>query len=280
MSSLADIKRRLASVKQTRRITGAMKTVSIAKMRKASENYEKSRAYAALVDEIMKAAATSEGEIYFSVNDTLKKYLLVLSTDRGLCGGFDHDVLRFADGVISENADTVVMPIGRAATEHYSGAKNCDARFSGCYSADAEDAKNVADALLEMFGTVAGEIAIVYVSGRTPIKRVLLPIAAPTDDGKTQDLLLEPSRKDVVDALVPLYVTAAVLDALQSHVLAEHGARQAAMSAATDSADKIIDELSVQYNRARQAGVTEQITEIIGATSALGSNGGDNEKRS
>ena len=99
MSSLADIKRRLASVKQTRRITGAMKTVSIAKMRKASENYEKSRAYAALVDEIMKAAATSEGEIYFSVNDTLKKYLLVLSTDRGLCGGFDHDVLRFADGV-------------------------------------------------------------------------------------------------------------------------------------------------------------------------------------
>ena len=101
MSSLADIKRRLASVKQTRRITGAMKTVSIAKMRKASENYEKSRAYAALVDEIMKAAATSEGEIYFSVNDTLKKYLLVLSTDRGLCGGFDHDVLRLAGGVIS-----------------------------------------------------------------------------------------------------------------------------------------------------------------------------------
>lgn len=274
MSGLADIKRRLESVKQTRRITGAMKTVSVAKMRKASESVEKSRAYSAIVGEIMKAAATNDGGMYFAKYPALEKYVLVLSTDRGLCGGFDHDVLRFADGVVGD-AD-IVMPIGKAASEYYSGRDGCDTRFAKCYSPRAEDAKAVSDALIDMFGVVAGEISIVYADGREPVERTLLPI---TGSAGADEIMLEPSREAVISALVPLYVTSAVLDALQCHVLAEHTARQAAMTAATDSADKLIDELSMRYNRARQAGVTEQITEIIGATSALGGNGGGNEKR-
>lgn len=283
MGSLADIKRRLESVKQTRRITGAMKTVSVAKMRKASDSYEKSRAYAELIDKIMNAAAGGEysGDCeYFSQDGKArsgKKYVVVLSTDRGLCGGFDHDVLRFADGVIDN--DSVVMSVGRAATEYYKDRAGVEIEFSRCYSVQAANAKRIADRLLELYESGAREISIVYFSARKPVNKVLLPIQKPHDGG-CNNVLLEPSRDEIINTLVPLYLSSSVYSALQSHVVSEHSARQAAMTAATDSADKLIGMLSVQYNRARQASVTEQIIEIIGATSAIGGSGGGNEKRS
>ncbi len=125
MNSLSDIKRRLVSVKQTRQITGAMETVSISKMRKATERYETSREYVNAVRATMRCAAGCVPPP--EKPRSARKAVFVVAADKGLCGAFNHDVLRLADGVI--DADTVIIPIGKIAAEYFRKRENVDDRF-------------------------------------------------------------------------------------------------------------------------------------------------------
>lgn len=285
-SSLSDIKRRLASVRQTRQITGAMETVSVAKMRKAAEKLDKNRAYTAMLNSVMLEIAASGVEVneMFYAPNSGKKLVVILSSDRGLCGGFDHDIFKCADGIIDD--DTVIMPIGKMACDNYKSRSNSDIRFAFFNIAEYENARQIAAQLLDMYGNGIREITIVYsdLIGHATVQpkaRRLLPLEKPNkqsdQEQKTSNLDgFEPSVQEVFDTLKTLYIAGAVYGASLANSASEHYARRTMMSAATKSADEIISKLTVEYNRSRQAVITEQIVEISGSTEALKKN----EKRS
>lgn len=279
MSNLSDIKRRLASIKQTRQITGAMQTVSIVKMRKATELYESSRAYINMLKEITESLPGCDGadSALFSPPNSGAPLYFVITSDKGLCGGFDNEIFKTASAALPENA--VVMPIGRAGAEKFKNFPNVDTRFVGAYSVDRATSDAIRDYVLDGYGSAFDSVYVVYSrftgkSGAPTVTR-LLPIE---QGGAHKPLYTDKPVEQVYGRLLPLYLSGMLYGALLNNHTSEQYARHAAMSAATDSADSAIAALSVEYNRARQNTVTSQITEIIGATSALGSKGVRNEE--
>lgn len=289
MSNLSDIKRRLSSVKQTRQITGAMETVSIVKMRKATERYEKSRAYISMLNDMMQSLAQCEGadsSEFFAPVKKGKRLVIVISTDRGLCGGFDHDIFKLASSLVGD--DTVFMPIGVIGGDRYKNDVNADLRFAEYYVADYSVAEKISDYVLSEYGKTFDRVSVVYSkfigSGGAPTVGELLPLTPRESDSNknSQRLFAAQPIDELYGKLLPLYVPGMIYGALINNYTSEQYARHAAMSAATDSADAIINDLSIEYNRARQSSVTSQLTEIVGANSALGFDGKGvrSEKRS
>ncbi|MDE6029650.1 MAG: F0F1 ATP synthase subunit gamma [Clostridiales bacterium] len=280
MGNLSDVKRRLSTVKQTRQITRAMQTVSVAKMRKAEEVNHRSAAYLALITDVMRNVNARDCD--FAPPAVGKDVLLVLSSDRGLCGGFDNGNLSVAQKAIDD--DTLVMPIGQTAVNFFKSASNVDMRFGHLSAVGNGAAKEISDYLLKQYGNGVKSISVAY---STVDKRVvnptverLLPITDIKSDGNSgAEVLFEPSPEQVLRALVPLYLSGKIYGALTANFAAEQSARHQAMSAATDSADELIVQLAGEYNRERQAAVTGQIVEIVGATAALSRKGGSGEKR-
>lgn len=268
MSNLSDIKRRLTSVKQTRQITGAMETVSVAKMRKAVERCENCRAYRDAVSDIMYAVSDCVADVAPSSG---MDALIVLSSDKGLCGAFDHDLFKLVDKQTDGN--TTLFPVGQAGIDYYKTKPNVDLRFGQRYVATYKNANDIATELLTQYGNGIRTISIAYSKfsgGRTEtVVEQLLPLKKNNEQKRTIPGVFEPSADSVYFALLPLYFADLIYCAILSNVAAEHGARRAAMSSATDSADMLIAKLIMDYNRVRQSSVTEQITEIIGSTSAM-----------
>lgn len=281
MNNQADIKRRLASVRQTRQITGAMEMISVSKMRKSMERFDENRVYFDTLDRVV-------ADIFDTDDPDVAEYIkpkknggdavIVLASDKGLCGGFNHDVLRLADGVISD--DTTVIPIGQIAFEHYTAKKRggagfeLDGAFVGVAGCDYGNAKRVADSVLSRYGKEFRTVSLVYTrlvshSVWQPVVKTLLPVAAGERGAKEKSAAakaeFEPSAADVFMRLLPMYLGGIIYGALVHSAASEHSARRAAMSASAKNADDIIADLSMEYNRARQSAVTEQITEIIGS---------------
>jgi len=280
---MSDIKRRIVSVKQTRQITGAMETISVVKMRKSLERFDKNHDYFdilyAVMANIVKHADPDAAEL-IAPPESGRKAVIVIASDKGLCGSFNHDIFRTADEII--DGDTVVMPIGQTAVERYGARDNADNRF-GAFGGqtDYAHAKAIADAVIEMYGHGVRSVAAVYThtashSSWAPRVMKILPVDIGELDGKAQNadvsaaMMFEPSASAVLEKLTPMYVGGLIYGAFIHSDAAEHSARRVAMSAAAKNADEMIGALSVEYNRARQAAVTEQITEIIGSTQAPG----------
>lgn len=277
MNNLADIKRRIASVKQTRQITGAMETISVSKMRKSFEMSESNGAYSALIS---KTAA----EIFLSCGDELAEMsppadgaelFIIIASDKGLCGGFNHDIFKFADKILDERA--AVIPIGRTAYEKYGDRKDVNIEFATSATPDYNMAKAISKAVLGRYGKDVKSVAAIYGEVQKggavkPTKKQILPIEKKADL-RPRELSLEPSATELYREILPLYLTGTIYTAIVSGAAAEHGARRAAMAASSKSADETIYALSTEYNRARQSSVTAQITEIIGSTQAFGDRG-------
>lgn len=279
MSNLSDIKRRLSTVKQTRQITRAMQTVSVAKMRKAEEINNRSAAYLALITDIMRSINASDCDFVAPTDG--KEVLLVLSSDRGLCGGFDNGIFSLAEKAIADN--TLVMPVGQAAVNYFMSAKNVNLMFGQLSATGNDGAKKISDYLIKQYGNGVKSISIAYsVIDKQlvcPMVERLLPIEHIVNGGNVTETLFEPSPRQVYDALLPLYLSGKIYGAITANFAAEQGARHQAMTAATESADALILQLSGEYNRERQAAITGQIVEIVGATAALSRKGGSGEKR-
>ncbi|MCH5162535.1 MAG: ATP synthase F1 subunit gamma [Clostridiales bacterium] len=284
MRSLADIKRRLASVQKTRRITGAMETISTAKMKKALERFESNSAYFDILFGAIRAIANS-GDV--DVKELIKppqegkKLVIVVASDKGLCGSFNHDVFALSDTIIDD--ETVVMPIGRLAYEHFSRRGDAiDDRFIDEVCApDYGRAKKFADVVLDEYGKSIKSVRLVYtrlVSRTlwTPKVVELLPLTNDEIGDENSDKVnlsgveFEPSQASVFKRLFPLYVSGMIYGAFISSATAEHGARQAAMSASSQNADEMIENLSIEYNSARQSAVTEQIIDVVASARAIG----------
>ena len=279
MNNQADIKRRLASVRQTRQITGAMEMISVSKMRKSLERFDENHIYFDTLDNVV-------ADIFDTYDPDLAEFVrpskcggkavIVLASDKGLCGGFNHDVIKTADGIVT--ADTTVIPIGQIPFDHYAAKKRGGAEFAlddgfvGASAPDYGNAKRVADSVLSRYGKEFGSVSLVYtrlVSHAVwqPVIKQLLPVDAKMrgrgEKKSSARAEFEPSVCEVFERLLPMYLGGTVYGALVHSAASEHSARRAAMSASAKNADEMIAELSMEYNRARQSAVTEQITEII-----------------
>ena len=275
MLNLPELKRRITSVKQTRQITGAMETISVSKMRKSIEACDSAKAYIDGLSDILSSVLVSQ-------DDALKEYIappengldavIVISSDRGLCGAFNHDLIKAAQ--VSVNDNSFVIPIGQTADKHFTQSDNIDTSFVELSSScDMTEISRLTDMLLSIYGSKIKSVSLVYgklvtKAVTTVVTKRLLPLEISDNGEALKKIEFDPSPMAVLDGLLPLYIGGMIYGALLDSAAAEHSARRAAMSASTKNADAMIEALSLEYSRARQSTVTSQITEIIGSRQA------------
>ncbi|MED5463521.1 MAG: ATP synthase F1 subunit gamma [Myxococcota bacterium] len=293
MASLRDIRTRIKSVKNTQKITGAMKLVAASKLRRAQDAIEAARPYASEIGQaIARVGASIQASDEVVVNPLLeareikRARLVVMTSDRGLCGGFNASILRRADQFIAEHADVYdeveIATIGRRAYEHFRKQEGVTLKdYPGVFNRlNFQEALAIAE---EFSGDYAdGKVDAVYLlynEFKSAISQVvtvsqLVPVAGIEEDGSEDDrgsleYIYEPNAQGVLDSLVPRYVATLVWRALLESNASEHGARMSAMDSATKNGKEIEDKLTLQYNRARQANITQELMEIVGGAEAL-----------
>jgi len=293
MANLKQIRTRIGSVKSTQKITRAMKLVAAARLRRAQENITKLRPYAVKTMEVISsvAARIPEGEAphpLLAKKDEIESVLLVvLTSDRGLAGAFNANIEKAAykrwKELEAEGKRVEFAVIGRKGKEFLErrGAKI------------ARDITGVfEDPTIEKAGEIARSIADAYVASaetgekldacyliynefksaisQEVIVEPLLPIVPKElDEGDVAELLYEPNEADLLETLLPLYLEVEIYRAVLESVASEHGARMTAMDAATNNASDMIEKLTLVYNRARQAAITTELTEIISGAETL-----------
>ena len=286
MPSLQDIKRRITSVQKTQQITRAMRMVAGAKLRRAQEAIESARPYAERMRGILEEVASAQGGAehpLLEARDRVESVeLVVVTSDRGLCGGFNSNVIKHAQGVIAarEGCAVTVTTAGRKANEFFRSRFPDD--MGGDYPQEgwvtygiaAEIASRVASRF--QAGEV-DEVVLVYaefVSVMTQVPRDvrLLPFSADTEAGNAAEgaaYEIEPDAERLLSVLVPKAVETEVYRALLENQAGEHAARMAAMESATRNTEELIDALTLQFNRARQASITKELVEIVSGAEAL-----------
>jgi F-type H+-transporting ATPase subunit gamma len=289
MATLRTIRKRITSVKNTRQITKAMYMVSAAKLRRAQENAENGRPYSqALKATIADLVSRIEDKDHplLQPRDQIKNVeLLLITSDRGLCGGYNANLIRMAENFIKENQGKYekieVSVLGRKAQDYYKRRRRPvrKATTNLLRTVGFGLAAKLADELTERY--VSGEVDAVFVVYSTfksalnqkPTIVQLLPFQLEeTDEPKAAtmvDYIYEPSAKEILAALLSRQVRAQLFSAMQEAVASELGARMTAMDSATSNASDMIDSLTLQFNRARQAAITKELMEIIGGAEAL-----------
>jgi len=283
-SNLSDIKRRIKSVNSTEHITNAMKLVSTAKLRKAKATFEKTREYFHFITDSIE-------EIFNSTADIPEKYLpgnreinktcyVIISSCRGLCGGFNTNIIKAAEKEMNPDPElSVIVAVGSRAKEYFE--KRCHNIHSE-YCAPPEnisflETKEISRPIIEMYddGTV-DKVVLIYTSFLSTMEQkvktvTLLPFSIEYDPDvlKIEKVVeYEPSVEDVFNYLVPKYVEVMIYGAIVESATCEHAARRIAMESATDNARDMLSSLSLYYNRARQASITREIVEIVAGSEA------------
>jgi F-type H+-transporting ATPase subunit gamma len=282
MPSLKALRKRIATVRSTQQITKAMKMVAAAKLRRAQDAAERARPYAGKLTEMFAAVAAGvepEAHPLLARREERRVDLLVLTSDRGLCGGYNSNLLRHAAGLVRERpeVDVSVTVVGRKGLDYYRrrGAKMV-AHHLGILTTPAGTlAKAVADELTGRFVAAESDaVYLVYNRFRSAISQVpstvrLLPVAPPAGDAPPADYIFEPERPALLAALLPRYIEALIAQALLEAVASEHAARMTAMGNATTNATEMIGTLTLWMNRARQATITKELMEVVGGAEAL-----------
>jgi F-type H+-transporting ATPase subunit gamma len=285
MASLRDIRKRIASVKNTQKITNAMKMVSAAKLRRAEEAIKAARPFAEKMRDVMLslAARTNPGVHPMLVVRPVEKVLLVLITaDRGLCGAFNTNLNRRSEAFIREmkakGVQVDMINVGRKGNDYFRRRNvNIAEKFVNVMNnVDFQLAGQVVDAAAR--GFTSGdyqEVYILYNSFRSAVTQILtlrklLPVSPEGEDVKRRrEYLYEPSEEELLAAIIPRYVANQVLTGMLDSVASEHGARMSAMEAATTNAEEMIHKLTLKLNRRRQESITTELMEIVGGAEAL-----------
>lgn len=287
MANLKEIRKRIGSVKNTQKITRAMKLVSTAKLKRAKDAMERLKPYAAKNRELLTSLVTQLGgeaaHPLMEARDEVKRIgVFCLSSDRGMCGGFNAGILKKINAFAGErNAELALYPLGRRICKD---ADKSDFTVQQVFneippSTTTERIRAITDTLVDAFTSgEVDEVVIVFnefqsAIAQVPIVRPLLPLAADAseldDDVATADLIYEPDREGLLSYLVPRYVEVQVRQVVLESIAGEHAARMNAMSNATDNAGEMIKSLTLQANRARQAAITTELMEIISGAEAL-----------
>jgi len=283
MPALIDIRRRIRSVKNTQQITKAMKMVSAAKLRRAQEAMFAARPYARKMMEVLNGVATrAQPRLHplLTERPVEKTLLVVVTADRGLCGGFNANIIRTASRFLAERkgAELALEVIGRKARDFFKRRPwSVRAEHVGVFQAlQYATAQRIAHELIEGYvGGAFDEVYLLYnefksvIQQRIVVER-LLPIEKLSFDPKEPalDYLYEPAPSGIFDALLPKHVEVQVWRALLESSAAEHGARMAAMDAATRNAGDAIDRLTLYMNKVRQAAITKEIIEVVSGAGA------------
>ena len=273
--SSKEIKNRIRSMQSTRQITKAMEMVAASKLRRAQAQVLSARPYfETLSDTIDQIVETNQEftSAYLTSRPVKKTAWIVIAGDRGLAGGYNSNVLKLAHSRM-EGKDVTVLPVGKKAADFFR-SRNCEI-LTDSY-AEAEDVSvgdcfSMAKLLCKQY--LAGDVDEVYVAytnfisvlSQVPAALQILPLLRQDSEEKAAagDILYEPDSSTVFDAIIPEYVGGMLYGALCESRAAEQAARRTAMDSATKNADEMIEDLSLKYNRARQAAITQEITEIV-----------------
>ena len=278
---MKDIKRRIKSVESTMQITKAMELVASSKLRKAKEKVENSRPYFnTLYDTMRKISRSTKGlKSQFTVDrDTGKKGYIVVAGDRGLAGGYNSNVLKTAVSNM-DNQKYPVIAVGKKSMDFFNkrGYPLHGKFSSGAESIDVAEIHQISEEAIALYKS--GEIDELYivftkfVSTLTQEPQIIKLLPLKFDDegaaAKSSLTVYEPSPEGVFDYLVPKYIDGIIFGAIVESFASEQGARRTAMESATDNAEDMIGSLQLKYNRARQATITQEISEIVAGAEAL-----------
>jgi F-type H+-transporting ATPase subunit gamma len=286
MAGAKEIPAQIASIKNTQKITKAMQMVAASKMRKAQERMQATRPYASKIQNVIAHLAHAHPEYhhpYLAEREAKRVGLIIISTDRGLCGGLNinlfKSVIRSMKEWDSAGLEIDLTLIGSKSNAFFK-------RMGGNITAAATQLGD-APSIIELIGTVKvmldayeeGHIDRLYLAhnvfentmSQKPVLKQLIPVSGEVDEEmKTHwDYIYEPDSKPVMDALMIRYIESLVYQGVVENVACEQAARMVAMKAATDNAGDLIDELQLIHNKARQAAITQEISEIVGGAAAV-----------
>jgi F-type H+-transporting ATPase subunit gamma len=297
MPSLKEVRNRINSVKSTQQITKAMKMVSAAKLRKAQDKSTQMRPYVKRLSQILSnVLSTAEGGnlgVYAQERPINHVLIIAITSDRGLCGGFNANIAKSAIALIHEKYTTQnkqgkvsIMPIGKKGRDffkrrNYKVIENYAELFG---KLNFDNAKEAGEYAMQAFvNQEFDEIIIIYNEFKNVATQIVrqekfLPIKLTTEEildrTKTTtvkaDYLYEPTREEIITELLPKTLKVQIYRAMLESNASEHGARMTAMDKATDNAGELLKELRLTYNRSRQAAITKEILEIVGGAEALG----------
>jgi F-type H+-transporting ATPase subunit gamma len=285
MPTLREIRRRIASVQSTQQITKAMKMVAAAKLRRAQENILATRPYAyklaGTIGHLMARMEHSENPL-LNIRPVQKVLLVVVTADRGMCGAFNSNIIRYTTHLMNSytNLELFLFPVGKKGFDHL--AKRSDRIFSRKINffnhLDFKDTVEIVDQLVQAYqANQFDRIEIVYNQFKSAIQQNItleqfLPFIPDKEMQRTRsliDFLYEPGQEEILSVLIPRHLHIQMWKILLESNAAEQGARMTAMESATENAEDLIGLLSLGYNRARQAAITKELSEIVGGAEAL-----------
>jgi F-type H+-transporting ATPase subunit gamma len=292
MPSLKAIKKRITSVKNTRQITKAMKMVSAAKLRRAQEAVVAARPYADKLQQVLASLARRDDQDahpLLAQRDKGKALVVLVTSDRGLCGGFNANVSKTVERYIRANAEGFeqldLLLIGRKGNDYLKRRPGMSIfkvyeNFLGTGQVSYAPASLIGKELVALFESGQYDaVFLAYNAFRSAISQEprivpLLPIDAGGEDESAggeylADYIYEPSASAVLDQLLPKYIEVQIFRAFLESVASEHGARMSAMDSASKNASEMIGKLTLQYNRARQAAITKELMEIISGAESI-----------
>ena len=278
-ASMNDIKARIKSVESTMQITKAMELVATSKLRRAKERVERSRPFANAMESVARNIANSaEDELAFWTkgNKGAKRLIVIIAGDRGLAGGYNSNVFKIAK-TLAGDGECVYLPIGKKAYEH------CKYRKQDTFLPDMIAASEVgvsyaltlAKAIYNAYVTgKIGSLTLVYTRFQSmmvqlPVYEECLPFERDGEGKKSDGPMLEEDAEEMLEKIVPDYLGGVIYSAVCESVASESGARRSAMNAANKNAEEMIGTLMLKFNRARQAVITQEITEIVSGAEAL-----------
>ena len=291
MASLDDLKKRIASVKSTQKITKAMKMVAAAKLKRAQDSAEKGRPYSEKMNNII--LNLSDG---ISDKENAPKLLsgtgkdqihlcVVMTSDRGLCGGFNSNIIKKAKNYFSklssESKELKIITVGSKGNDQLKrvfGDKIIEnISFKNSKNANFFDAEKVSKIIIEKFQKEEFDICTIFfnqfknVITQIPQAQQIIPLKTDNDDkGKSEDNYeFEPDEDEILNNLLPKNISTQIFKAMLENSASEQGARMSAMDNATRNAGEMVDKLTIEYNRSRQAAITKELIEIISGAESL-----------
>ena len=283
MASMREIKRRKESIQNTSQITDAMKVVSTAKLQKAKGRVEASKPYFHyMYDAVTSILAKSDNvnHPYLQANGSKKKAVIVVSSNRGLAGGYNNNVVKLLTQGEFSKEDVLVYAVGRKGRDTLKrNGYEIRADYSEVMNEPLfSDAATIGRDVLEAYANgEVGEIYIAYTVFKNTITQIptlmqLLPVAIKAEEKDENDLVMmnyEPEAEEALNEIIPKYVNSLIYGPLCEALASENGARMQAMDSASNNAEEMIADLSLKYNRARQASITQELTEIVAGASAI-----------
>src|SRR5215813_7519019 len=289
MANLLDIRRRIKSVKNTQQVTKAMKMVSAAKLRRAQDRVINARPFAQKMQEMMQHLASQNAEDFhhplLDARGDQRYRVFVITSDKGLCGGFNANLIKATQAFLKEHADKEIelVTIGRKGRDFFRRQRELAGEYIGLTGKGTVDFEEVVqlarERLIERFTNDEGldKVFVIFsefksvISQRVVVEQ-LLPIAQETEEGDTdgaRDYIFEQPPAEIFGRLLPMFVEMQIYRALLESIASEQGARMTAMDAATKNAGELISTLTLNMNRIRQAAITREIIEIVSGAAAL-----------